>query len=89
MPGDLAPPKAGQKSNVFDRLQATPKDNIEGIRTPKRQHSSRFDISDQRQRRQQALRLSCLQDHQTLRRLLRLARPAGRVGENRCWAVHL
>ncbi|KAJ4339256.1 serine/threonine-protein phosphatase 2A 56 kDa regulatory subunit delta isoform [Didymella glomerata] len=50
MPGDLAPPKAGQKSNVFDRLQATPKDNIEGIRTPKRQHSSRFDISDQRQR---------------------------------------
>jgi len=34
MPGDLAPPKAGQKSTVFDRLQATPKDNIEGIRTP-------------------------------------------------------
>jgi serine/threonine-protein phosphatase 2A regulatory subunit B' len=50
MPGDLAPPKAGQKSGIFDRLQATPKDNIEGIRTPKRQHSSRFDISDQRQR---------------------------------------
>lgn len=50
MPGDLAPPKAGQKSLIFDRLQATPKDNIEGIRTPKRQHSSRFDISDQRQR---------------------------------------
>ncbi|KAH8641083.1 hypothetical protein IG631_04024 [Alternaria alternata] len=50
MPGDLAPPKAGQKSGIFDRLQATPKDNIEGMRTPKRQHSSRFDISDQRQR---------------------------------------
>ncbi|KAH8731980.1 phosphatase 2A regulatory B subunit-domain-containing protein [Phaeosphaeriaceae sp. PMI808] len=50
MPGDLAPPKAGTKSLIFDRLQATPKDNIEGIRTPKRQHSSRFDISDQRQR---------------------------------------
>ncbi|KAF2024536.1 protein phosphatase 2A regulatory B subunit [Setomelanomma holmii] len=50
MPGDLAPPKAGQKSLIFDRLQATPKDAIEGIRTPKRQHSSRFDISDQRQR---------------------------------------
>jgi serine/threonine-protein phosphatase 2A regulatory subunit B' len=50
MPGDLAPPKAGQKSLIFDRLQATPKDNIEGMRTPKRQHSSRFDISDQRQR---------------------------------------
>lgn len=50
MPGDLAPPKAGAKSGIFDRLQTTPKDNIEGIRTPKRQHSSRFDISDQRQR---------------------------------------
>jgi serine/threonine-protein phosphatase 2A regulatory subunit B' len=50
MPGDLAPPKAGSKSNIFERLQATPKDNIEGVRTPKRQHSSRFDISDQRQR---------------------------------------
>ncbi|KAL9617628.1 MAG: hypothetical protein Q9160_007594 [Pyrenula sp. 1 TL-2023] len=50
MPGDLAPPKAGQKSLLFDRLQSTPKDVPEGIRTPKRQHSSRFDISDQRQR---------------------------------------
>ncbi|KAJ9303295.1 hypothetical protein DTO271G3_669 [Paecilomyces variotii] len=47
MPGDLAPPK---KSHAFDRLQTTPKDIQEGIRTPKRQHSSRFDISDQRQR---------------------------------------
>ncbi|EEA24087.1 serine/threonine-protein phosphatase 2A 56 kDa regulatory subunit delta isoform [Talaromyces marneffei ATCC 18224] len=47
MPGDLAPPK---KSHVFDRLHSTPKDISEGIRTPKRQHSSRFDISDQRQR---------------------------------------
>lgn len=50
MPGDLAPPKAGQKSLIFDRLGATGKDIPEGIRTPKRQHSSRFDISDQRQR---------------------------------------
>ncbi|KIV92882.1 hypothetical protein PV10_04146 [Exophiala mesophila] len=50
MPGDLAPPKAGQKSLLFDRLQATPKDVPEGLRTPKRQHSSRFDISDQRSR---------------------------------------
>ncbi|KAK5134772.1 hypothetical protein LTR08_006147 [Meristemomyces frigidus] len=51
MPHDLAPPKAGSKSGMFDRLQATPKDTVpEGIRTPKRQHSSRFDISDQRQR---------------------------------------
>lgn len=47
MPGDLAPPR---KSHVFDRLQTTPKDMSEGIRTPKRQHSSRFDISDQKQR---------------------------------------
>ncbi|KAK4542297.1 hypothetical protein LTR36_006950 [Oleoguttula mirabilis] len=51
MPHDLAPPKAGTKSLMFDRLQATPKDTMpEGVRTPKRQHSSRFDISDQRQR---------------------------------------
>ncbi|OCK79741.1 protein phosphatase 2A regulatory B subunit [Lepidopterella palustris CBS 459.81] len=51
MPGDLLPPKVGQnKSLLFDRLQSTPKDVAEGIRTPKRQHSSRFDISDQRQR---------------------------------------
>ncbi|KAM0723595.1 hypothetical protein Q7P37_000582 [Cladosporium fusiforme] len=51
MPHDLAPPKAGQKSLLFDRLQTTPKDVVpEGVRTPKRQHSSRFDISDQRQR---------------------------------------
>ncbi|KAJ9604668.1 serine/threonine-protein phosphatase 2A 56 kDa regulatory subunit delta isoform [Cladophialophora chaetospira] len=50
MPGDLAPPKAGQKSLLFDRLQSTPKDVPEGIRTPKRQHSSRFDVSDQRAR---------------------------------------
>ncbi|KAF4556613.1 Protein phosphatase 2A regulatory B subunit-like protein [Elsinoe fawcettii] len=51
MPHDLAPPKAGTKSLLFDRLQTTPKDVVpEGIRTPKRQHSSRFDISDQKQR---------------------------------------
>ncbi|KAI9662780.1 MAG: Serine/threonine-protein phosphatase 2A 56 kDa regulatory subunit delta isoform [Trizodia sp. TS-e1964] len=49
MPHDLAPPKAGTKSLVFDRLQTTPKDVPEGIRTPKRQHSSRFDISPQRE----------------------------------------
>ncbi|KAF2269494.1 serine/threonine protein phosphatase 2A [Lojkania enalia] len=50
MPGDLLPPKAGSKSLIFDRLQTTPKDAVEGIRTPKRQHSSRFYVSDQRQR---------------------------------------
>ncbi|OAA66837.1 serine/threonine-protein phosphatase 2a [Niveomyces insectorum RCEF 264] len=49
MPHDLAPPKAGQKSLVYDRLlQSTPKDVPEGLRTPKRQHSSRFDISSHR-----------------------------------------
>lgn len=48
MPGDLVPPKAGQKT--FDRLQTAPKaDQIpEGLKTPKRQHSSRFDISENR-----------------------------------------
>lgn len=35
---------------MFNHLQTTPKDMAEGIRTPKRQHSSRFDISDQPQR---------------------------------------
>jgi serine/threonine-protein phosphatase 2A regulatory subunit B' len=49
MPHDLAPPKIGQKSLMFDRLHTTPKDVPEGIRTPKRQHSSRFDISPQRE----------------------------------------
>ncbi|TVY18358.1 Serine/threonine-protein phosphatase 2A 56 kDa regulatory subunit delta isoform [Lachnellula arida] len=49
MPHDLAPPKAGTKSAMYDRLQTTPKDVPEGIRTPKRQHSSRFDISPQRE----------------------------------------
>ncbi|KAI9860935.1 MAG: Serine/threonine-protein phosphatase 2A 56 kDa regulatory subunit delta isoform [Trichoglossum hirsutum] len=51
MPHDLAPPKAGQKSLLFDRLQTTPKDPAmpEGLRTPRRQHSSRFDISPQRE----------------------------------------
>lgn len=50
MPHDLAPPKPGQKSIAFDRLSSTPKDVPEGIRTPKRQHSSRFDVSNQRER---------------------------------------
>ncbi|TVY39845.1 Serine/threonine-protein phosphatase 2A 56 kDa regulatory subunit delta isoform [Lachnellula subtilissima] len=49
MPHDLAPPKAGSKSSMYDRLQTTPKDVPEGIRTPKRQHSSRFDISQHRE----------------------------------------
>ncbi|KAJ1329619.1 serine/threonine-protein phosphatase 2A regulatory subunit B' [Microdochium nivale] len=49
MPGDLPPPKAGQKSLMFDRLHQTPKDVPEGLRTPKRTHSSRFDISAHRE----------------------------------------
>ncbi|EPE24873.1 ARM repeat-containing protein [Glarea lozoyensis ATCC 20868] len=49
MPQDLAPPKAGQKSLMFHGLSTTPKDVPEGLRTPKRQHSSRFDISPQRE----------------------------------------
>lgn len=49
MPGDLQPPKTGQKPHLIDRLQ-TPKDIPLGFKPPRRQHSSRFDISDQRQR---------------------------------------
>lgn len=51
MPGDLAPPKAGAKGVAFDRLHTAPKaDQIpEGLKTPKRQHSSRFDISEKRE----------------------------------------
>ncbi|GAB0134405.1 Serine/threonine-protein phosphatase 2A 56 kDa regulatory subunit delta isoform [Epichloe bromicola] len=49
MPHDLAPPKAGQKSLMIhrgiDNRDAIP----EGLRTPKRQHSSRFDISAHRE----------------------------------------
>lgn len=48
MPHDLAPPKSGQKSLMIhrgiDNRDAIP----EGLRTPKRQHSSRFDISTNR-----------------------------------------
>ncbi|KAK3359735.1 phosphatase 2A regulatory B subunit-domain-containing protein [Lasiosphaeria hispida] len=49
MPHDLAPPKAGQKSLMYDRLHQTPKDVLEGPKTPRRQHSSRFDISAHRE----------------------------------------
>ena len=55
MPHDLAPPKAGQKSLMFDRLQQTPKDVPEGLRTPRRQHSSRFDISEDKDRKMHKL----------------------------------
>jgi len=51
MPGDLQPPKVGTKSMAFAGLQTTPKDVTfpEGLKTPKRQHSSRFDISEKRE----------------------------------------
>jgi len=51
MPHDLPPPKAGQKSLMYDRLHQTPKDVMpEGIKTPRRQHSSvHFDISQNRE----------------------------------------
>ncbi|KAI9781228.1 MAG: Serine/threonine-protein phosphatase 2A 56 kDa regulatory subunit delta isoform [Peltula sp. TS41687] len=49
MPGDLSPPKPGQRSLLFDRLGTTPKDVPEGIKTARRQNSSRFDISPQRE----------------------------------------
>ncbi|KEY67845.1 hypothetical protein S7711_04982 [Stachybotrys chartarum IBT 7711] len=49
MPHDLAPPKAGQKSLLIhrgiDNQDAIPS----GLRTPRRQHSSRFDISAHRE----------------------------------------
>ncbi|KAK6339330.1 Serine/threonine-protein phosphatase 2A 56 kDa regulatory subunit delta isoform [Orbilia javanica] len=51
MPGDLQPPKAGSKVNYPVGLQTTPKDVTfpEGVKTPKRQHSSRFDVSEKRE----------------------------------------
>ncbi|KAK3685609.1 phosphatase 2A regulatory B subunit-domain-containing protein [Podospora appendiculata] len=49
MPHDLAPPKAGQKSLMYDRLQQTPKDVLEGPKTPRRQYSSTFVISAHRE----------------------------------------
>ncbi|EHK25976.1 uncharacterized protein TRIVIDRAFT_35847 [Trichoderma virens Gv29-8] len=48
MPHELAPPKPGQKSLMINRMDN--RDAIpEGLRTPKRQHSSRFDISAHRE----------------------------------------
>ncbi|ORY74837.1 phosphatase 2A regulatory B subunit-domain-containing protein [Protomyces lactucae-debilis] len=50
MPADLITPRHASKSPSFDRLQATAKaDLAEGIRSPRRQHSSRFHISDNRE----------------------------------------
>ncbi|ODA79164.1 hypothetical protein RJ55_04756 [Drechmeria coniospora] len=50
MPHDLAPPKAGQKSSLLIHRGIDNRDAIpEGLRTPRRQHSSRFDISVHRE----------------------------------------
>jgi serine/threonine-protein phosphatase 2A regulatory subunit B' len=48
MPHDLAPPKAGVKSLLMNRGIDTRDAIPEGLRSPRRQHSSRFDISAQR-----------------------------------------
>ncbi|KAJ5512131.1 hypothetical protein N7463_001683 [Penicillium fimorum] len=52
--GPTTPNRQGQPAApsviISPSAPTTPKDMSEGIRTPKRQHSSRFDISDQRQR---------------------------------------
>ena len=49
MPHDLAPPKAGQKTLLLHRGVENSDYLPEGLRTPKRQHSSRFDISAHRE----------------------------------------
>ncbi|KFH43656.1 Serine/threonine-protein phosphatase 2A 56 kDa regulatory subunit delta isoform-like protein [Hapsidospora chrysogenum ATCC 11550] len=49
MPHDLAPPKTGQKSLLMHRGMDNRDAIPEGLRTPKRQHSSRFDISAHRE----------------------------------------
>jgi serine/threonine-protein phosphatase 2A regulatory subunit B' len=52
MPADLITPRHASKSPSFDRLQASAKADLglaEGIRSPRRQHSSRFHISDNRE----------------------------------------
>jgi serine/threonine-protein phosphatase 2A regulatory subunit B' len=48
MPQDLQPPKAGAKSLLMQRGIDTRDAIPEGLRSPRRQHSSRFDISAQR-----------------------------------------
>lgn len=50
MPGDLPAPKPGQKSLGFTHLTPKATDIPENLKTPRRQHSSRFDVSDQRTR---------------------------------------
>lgn len=51
MPSDLITPRHASKSPSFDRLTATAKDigTAEAVRSPRRQHSSRFHISDHRE----------------------------------------
>lgn len=51
MPSELITPRHASKSPSFDRLSATAKDigTVEGVRTPRRQHSSRFHISENRE----------------------------------------
>lgn len=50
MPSDLITPRHASKSPSFDRLQATAKDiGGDAVRSPRRQHSSRFHISEHRE----------------------------------------
>lgn len=51
MPSDLITPRHASKSPSFDRLSATAKDigTAEAVRSPRRQHSSRFHISENRE----------------------------------------
>lgn len=51
MPSEMITPRHASKSPSFDRLSATAKDigTIEAVRSPRRQHSSRFHISDNRE----------------------------------------
>lgn len=51
MPSELITPRHASKSPSFDRLSATAKDigTVEAVRSPRRQHSSRFHISENRE----------------------------------------
>ena len=51
MPSGLITPRHASKSPTFDRLSSAAKDlgTIEAIRSPRRQHSSRFHVSENRE----------------------------------------
>ena len=51
MPSDLITPRHASKSPTFDRISSAAKDlgTAEAVRTPRRQHSSRFHVSENRE----------------------------------------